>query len=234
MKIVAVRIGDKYGPEYEKYLENKLPQHEFIWVREPINDKVQLQWNKMYGMNLDIDEPIVVMDIDVVLVNDYEKLFDYPIKKGEFVAIPGWWRDTSEKKHKINGGFFKYFPKDCKYIYDKFINQPVYWQKYYIDRGIAKGPVNGEQYFVEDSVNERLKLKIIPDSWVTRWCAKEDIGIKNFDLINWKSKIQRQYFELTGNDYIYMGGEFHPDIKMVHFTHATNKPHDWEDIDEFR
>ena len=86
MKIVAVRIGDKYGPEYEKYLENKLPQHEFIWVREPINDKVQLQWNKMYGMNLDIDEPIVVMDIDVVLVNDYEKLFDYPIEKGEVVA----------------------------------------------------------------------------------------------------------------------------------------------------
>ena len=30
MKIVAVRIGDKYGPEYEKYLESKLPQHEFI------------------------------------------------------------------------------------------------------------------------------------------------------------------------------------------------------------
>ena len=63
MKIIAVRIGEKYGPEYEKYLESKLPQHEFVWVREPINDKVQLQWNKMYGMNLDIDEPIVVMDI---------------------------------------------------------------------------------------------------------------------------------------------------------------------------
>ena len=66
MKIVAVRIGDKYGPEYEKYLESKLPEHEFIWVREPINDKIQLQWNKMYGMNLDIDEPIVVMDIIII------------------------------------------------------------------------------------------------------------------------------------------------------------------------
>ena len=123
MKIVAVRIGDKYGPEYEKYLENKLPQHEFIWVRKPINDKVQLQWNKMYGMNLDIDEPIVVMDIDVVLVNDYEKLFDYPIEKGEFVAIPGWWRDTSEKKHKINGGFFKYFPKSLTKLLNSIIKK---------------------------------------------------------------------------------------------------------------
>ena len=138
MKIVAVRIGDKYGPEYEKYLESKLPEHEFIWVREPINDKIQLQWNKMYAMNLDIDEPVVVMDIDVVLVNDYKKLFDYPIKKGQFLSIPGWWRDTSGKKHKINGGFFKYYPKDCKYIYDRFMQQPIYWQKYYISKGFKK------------------------------------------------------------------------------------------------
>ena len=48
MKIVAVRIGDKYGPEYEKYLEKKLPNHEFIWVREPYDDGVVLQWNKMW------------------------------------------------------------------------------------------------------------------------------------------------------------------------------------------
>ena len=36
MKIVAVRIGKKYGPEYEKYLESMLPEYEFIWIRKPI------------------------------------------------------------------------------------------------------------------------------------------------------------------------------------------------------
>ena len=40
MKIVAIRIGDKYGPEYETYLQEKLPQHEFIWVREPYDKRV--------------------------------------------------------------------------------------------------------------------------------------------------------------------------------------------------
>ena len=40
MKIVAVRIGDRYGPEYEEYLESKLPEYEFIWVRKPIRDDV--------------------------------------------------------------------------------------------------------------------------------------------------------------------------------------------------
>ena len=71
--------------QYETYLESKLPEHEFIWIREPYHDQVTLQWNKMWGMQLDIDEPICVMDIDVLLVNDYKKVFDYPIQRGEFV-----------------------------------------------------------------------------------------------------------------------------------------------------
>ena len=40
MKIIAVRIGDRYGPEYEKYLERKLPEYEFVWVRKPIKEGV--------------------------------------------------------------------------------------------------------------------------------------------------------------------------------------------------
>ena len=59
MKIIAVRIGEKYGPEYERYLESKLPDYEFIWVRKPIQDNVMLQWNKMYGMNLDVDFDLI-------------------------------------------------------------------------------------------------------------------------------------------------------------------------------
>ena len=76
MKLVTARIGNKYGSEYETYLEKKLPDYEFIWAREPIQDNVQLQWNKMYGMNLDIDEPICVMDIDVLLINDYKFIIE--------------------------------------------------------------------------------------------------------------------------------------------------------------
>ena len=34
MKIVAIRIGDRYGLEYEKYLEDKLSDYEFIWIKE--------------------------------------------------------------------------------------------------------------------------------------------------------------------------------------------------------
>tara|TARA_E500000331_G_scaffold192668_1_gene185137 strand:+ start:22 stop:723 length:702 start_codon:yes stop_codon:yes gene_type:complete len=227
MKIFAVRIGDRYGPEYEKYLEDKLPEYEFVWIREQINSKVLMQWNKMYAMNTGIDEPVCVMDIDMLLINDYKKIFEYPIERGEFLSIPGWWRDTEREGYSLNGGFFKYYPTDCQYIYDKFMQDIDYWQNYYIKNGVTKGPINGEQYFVEDSVNEKLKLKLIPTSWVTRWCSDEAV-INGQDMHTWQSRTMTKYQELTGNEYIYLGGEFHPDIKLVHFTHHANKPHDWE------
>ena len=232
MKILAIRIGDKYGPEYETYLQDKLPEYDFIWIREPYDKRVLLQWNKMYGMNLDIDEPICVIDIDMLLVNDYKKAFEYPIKPGQFLAMPGWWRDTETEGYKINGGFFKYYPKDCKYIYDKFMSNIDYWQNYYIKKGITKGPVNGEQYFVEDSVKEKLQLITLPDSWVTRWCANDEV-IYGRDMMNWQVSTSSKYKLITNNDYVYLGGEFHPDIKIVHFTHTINKPHEWKDYKKF-
>ena len=66
MKIFAVRIGERYGPEYETYLQSKLPEYDFHWIREPIQDDILMQWNKMAVMNMNIDEPVVVMDIDIL------------------------------------------------------------------------------------------------------------------------------------------------------------------------
>ena len=232
MKIFAVRIGDKYGIEYENYLKDKLSEYDLNFIREPFDPRVQLQWNKMSVMNMDIDEPIVIIDIDVLLVNDYKKLFDYTIERGEFLSISGWWRDTSKSEYKLNGGFFKYYPTDCKYIYEKFMKNPIYWQSYYIKNGTTKGPVNGEQHFVEDSVKEKLKLKLIPDSWVTRWCADDTI-LNGKDYTIWQKEITEKYKNITNNDYIYLGGEFYNDIKLVHFTHSLNKPHNWKDYKYF-
>ncbi len=246
MKIILIRIGDKYGPEYEEYLESKLSKYDLHWIREPYDERVTLQWNKMWGMQLDHmgapvglvkqqDEPICVMDIDVMLVGDYEKIFDYPIKRGQFLAMPGWWRDTEKEGYTINGGFFKYYPKDCKYIYDKFMDDIHGWQQHYIENGVTKGPVNGEQYFVEDSVKERLKLITLPNSWFTRWAVDELVEEEySRSVTKWQVQITRKYQKVTGNDYIFLGGEFHPDIKLVHFTHRNNKPMDWKYYDEVR
>ena len=234
MKIIAVRIGDRYGPEYEEYLERKLPEYEFIWIREPIREDVVLQWNKMYGMGMDIDEPICVMDIDILLVGDYKKVFDYPVEPGEFVAMPGWWRDSYAKEdYKINGGFFKYYPKDCRYIYDEFMANTEKWQRHYIDNGTTTGPVNGEQYFVEDQVRKKLKLTLLPDAWVTRWLAETRTELTDKAYEKWQYNLTKKYKKFTDNDFIFMGGEFHEDIKLVHFTHMINRPDSWEYYSQF-
>ena len=213
MKIFCVRIGTKYGVEYEDYINKMLSDYDVCWIRQPFDDRVQLQWNKMLPMSLDIDEPICVMDIDVVLKADYKKIFNYPIERGEFIGAPDWWQNRDD--YHLNGGFFKYYPTDCKYIFDKFMKDPKYWQQYYIKTGITVGPINGEQYFVEDSVNERLTLKLLPDAWFTRWVNDAEVS--------WSLNINKLYRERTGNDYLYLD-EFHPDIKFIHYTFANNKP----------
>lgn len=232
MKIVAVRIGDRYGPEYEEYLESKLPEYEFIWVREEMQPNIKLQWNKMFGMTLDIDEPICVMDIDVLLLGDYKKIFEYPIKPGQFLAAPGWWRDVPEsEKHRftINGGFYKYYPKDCKYILEKFLSHPEHWQRKYIEEGFTSGPINGEQHFIEDSVNESLELIRLPNSWFTRFEARKKEHARHT-----LTYLNRKYQQVTGNPYMFLGDRFHQDIKFVHFTHMDNHPHKWEKYNLFK
>lgn len=230
MKIVAVRIGDRYGPEYERYLESKLPEYEFIWVREEMQPNIKLQWNKMFGMTLDIDEPICVIDIDILLINNYKEIFEYPIKQGEFLAAPGWWRDVppeEKERFTINGGFYKYYPKDCKYILNKFLSHPEHWQRKYIEEGYTSGPINGEQHFIEDSVREGLQLVKLPNAWFCRMEARKENARHTIPTLN------KMYQKVTGNPYMFLGGEFHPDIKFVHFTHMNNHPTNWDSYQLF-
>lgn len=217
MKIFSLRIGDKYGPEYEIYLDSKLKEigHEITWIREPFDPRVALQWNKMFFMNLDIDEPIVVMDCDLVLMNNYEELFDHPIKRGEFLTIKQWWENTEVQT--INGGFFKYYPKDCKYIYEKFMKDIDFWQSYYIKNRMTVGPVNGEQNFVEAAVRERLKIVMFDEKWCVRWT-------KDTNANNYYQKLYRKYYKQN----LFQGGSFNKDVKLIHFTYSLNKPHENE------
>ena len=221
MKIYAVRIGDRYGPEYEDYLNEKLSKYRIIWIREPFKPNIKLQWNKMLPMSQTSKEPVCVMDIDVILQGDYEELFDYPVERGQFLGIEAWWKDHPD--YTINGGFFKYHPIDCNYIFDKFMKDPEYWQRHYIENGTTVGPVNGEQHFVEDSVRERLELITAPASWVSRWSS--GYNMTDVEINQWHVEINRKYCNASGNEYLNLGGEFHPDVKMIHYTHAQNKPY---------
>lgn len=163
-------------------------------------------------MSLDIDDPVVVIDIDISLINDYMDMINYPIERGEFIATQAWWRESDNPKYKLQGGFQKYYPKDCRYIYNKFMSDPEYWMEYYIKNGTTIGPVNGEQYFIQDSVEEKLKLKYLPATWMTRWVPG---GEHDRD---WLANANSHY----PGEYLYLDG-FNPDVRLLHFQ-GSSKP----------
>lgn len=212
MKVFCVRIGDTYGPEYETYLKSKLD--DITFVHEPKEDFV-LQWNKIHFFNLDLDEPVVVIDIDVLLMNDYMRMFDYPIERGEFLTIHSWWEGKDPTKAcYINGGFYKFYPTDTKYIYEEFKRNRKHWEMYFIKvMKLKKGPVGGEENFVEMMVKQKLKLKTVPDSWVARGSLD-----KNLEMLVDQNK------KYPGEGLMYAGGEWNEEIKFVHYTLPGNHP----------
>ena len=224
MRIYCVRIGKKYGQQYEDYMNEKLADYEVIWIKEPIKSNVPLQWNKMAAMNDLSNEPVIVLDIDKLLINDYKEALEYPIEHGEFLAAPYWWGND---KILMSGGFYKFYPRECKYIYNNYINNIDYYTNYYIKNGFTTGPVNGEFMYVNDMIQSKLKLKTLPNAWVTRWTSEE------FDNVGeHRSNLEYRYTKITGNKYLYKNG-FHPDIKMAHFTNSLNKPHEWSEYQTF-
>lgn len=206
LKVFAVSIGEKY--KYcEQYLKRKIPDIHFL---KESKENFLLQWNKLHFFNLDLEEPVCVIDLDVLFVNSYMDLLNFPIERGEFLSIRSWWED--EGSCELNGGFYKFFPKDTVYIYEEFKKNKKHWENYFIEKGLKPGPINGEENFVDHMVRQKLKLKFVPDNWVTRM-------VENLDK-EWLAKINLKY---PGN-YMYIGGKFNSDIKLVHYTKESNMP----------
>ena len=200
LDVYTCRIGDKYGFDYEVSLIEKINR---LHVLHTENNGLKLQWNKLNFFKVDSEEPIVVLDIDIDLINNYEELLHYPIKRGEFLSIRSWWEDISDCE--LNGGFYKFYPSDTKYIYDEFISNQEKYETHWIKTGVKPGPVNGEENYVEYMVKKRLDLKFVPDTWVGRWVDKP--------TKDWLTQINRKY----PGKYFYLDG-FNPEVKLLHYT----------------
>lgn len=201
MNIFAIRTGDKYGLEYESYLRDKLPG--ITILNNPFPDYIH-QWNKIHFFNVKSNGPVVVIDIDVELINDYMEMFEYPVERGEFLTLDPWW-DTNRVSCGINGAFYKFWPEDTKYIRDEFNRDQAYWRHYFIKNGTKPGPVNGEENFVELMVKKRLELKFLPHAWYTRM---EENPTKE-DLVRLNRKYPGEYLILD---------QYHPQVKMIHYN----------------
>jgi hypothetical protein len=198
--VYTCRIGDKYGFDYEINLIEKIDR---VHVIHSEKNGLKLQWNKLNFFNLDIDEPIVVLDIDIDLINKYEDILNYPIERGQFLSMRSWWEDSSDCE--LNGGFYKFYPSDTKYIYEKFMSNKEYYENFWIELGSKPGPVNGEENFVEWMVKKELDLKFVPDTWVGRMVEKP--------TKEWLAQANRKY----PGSYFYLD-QINPDVKLLHYT----------------
>jgi hypothetical protein len=110
-----------------------------------------------------------------------------------------WWTEYTGG-YKINGGIYKFYAEEQRSIKDVFYSDPKKWMNFYIKKGLAQPPVNGEQNFVEDHLVGDLVF----------FEPRESIGRYPVDELHFK-----EYNILYSEDYFYID-EFHPKVKMVH------------------
>lgn len=185
MKFFTVCTRPHYGPADVERLLEQLHQHYtgdidfFVYTDRPKefnftnaipieHTLCERQWYKVDFagyMNADIDEPIIVMDVDLSFIRNIDHIIDMPVDRKQFSAIERWWRRPGQPMN-INGGMYKYYPSSCEFIFNKFYKNPQVWQNSY--RQYSKNPVTGEQYFMWEAAREQLEIVTFPPESVLR------------------------------------------------------------------
>lgn len=126
----------------------------------------QRQWYKVDFFRpgfITTDEPVIVMDLDWIILNDITGIVNQPIIPTQFATVHGWWR-TSARRLKINGGMYKFFPNTLGKAYNIFYSNPQFWQRTYF--GVNK--IQGEQDFVTDVVPLTHEIVLFPSHKICR------------------------------------------------------------------
>ena len=239
--ILTLKVDTKYSFEYVNKLYNSIKRNttedfnfycytedsnglhpEIKVVRLDNPDEFKLQWHKVKFhkinfANIPTGDKCLILDIDWIITGNMDDILNYNLPKGTFGCFERWW---SNMRHacKINGGFQMFYMGDTHQLWTTFKKAPEHWQEYYIKMGLAEGPVNGEQNFIDPHLD--LNRAWLPMEWFAKHHEPE------------YRKMQRNWHnEVNSTEPYFMGGEFCETIKMVHFSNANNQIHtvneDW-------
>jgi len=225
MKFFCVCTAPKYGPEHVYTLYQQLRvfysgdvdmsvytdrPHLFdntLNVIPITHDRCERQWYKMDfmgPMNNHLEEPIIVMDIDMTIISCVDDIVDIPTDRNDFYAISRWWRSPHDKL-TINGGMYKYYPSTCTAAYDQFYANPTAWQSKY--RCPASGLVHGEQLCVWELLSATHNIKTFPGQSIVRY--RKDMPDVMEDYNN-------QYCKTFNLPYMRRNGSYHPNVSIIH------------------
>ena len=183
----------------------------------------KLQWYKVDFFSKDLfyrynliekaqSEAIIVMDIDLEIRGNIDFLFD-PFNQDEFWCSHRWWwrwREDINNEFALSGTMYKFEIGCFEYVADVFDSDIKYWEEYFILKGITKGPVNGEQHFVQKMLmDNKASIISFPEKHIIKW------DNNNFSQ---QLKLEKAYREWSNNSYIDNNDIFHSDIRIVHYA----------------
>lgn len=226
LNVLTLKITNKYSAEYVNRLYKNLKKHttikfNFFCYTEDANgldeeiqviplverDGIKRQWYKIdfHNMPQFQGEKCLILDIDVIPIANIDSILSYDLPDNYFGGYRIWWWFTNSRL--ISGGFQMFYQGQTKYLYDLFNQDPLGWQEYYIKKGEAEPPVNGEQNFVTH--NCPIPIIEFPRHEYVKYAERTLNRIKGI----WK--------QFEKDDYM-INGKFNDKIKLVHFANANN------------
>jgi hypothetical protein len=179
----------------------------------PINhNKCVRQWYKIdfFGPDIvpDVNEPVVVIDVSWSIIKNIDHLIDTPVPYDSFLSISRWWR-ASDDPLPISGGFYKFTPASCYYMWETFYKDPDHWQQKY------KNPdhpfsVQGEQDFVFEHASMKHKMVVAAGYKFARIMTQMGDEQYKFTLDSYGARYQ----QLFGEPY-QIDGQWNDRIIMV-------------------
>lgn len=155
---------------------------------------------------------VIVMDIDLDIIGNVDFIFT-PFDSNTFVGTHRWWwrwREDINNEFALSGTIYKFKMGNFEYVADSFESNISYWEEYFILNGITKGPVNGEQHFVQKMLmDNKANVISFPEKHIIKWDSN------NFSQ---QLKIEKAYKEWSNNNYIDSNDKFHSDIRIVHYA----------------
>ena len=219
LKICTVYFDGIYTPEYVSNLYKGIKKHSDVSFQSvcisdtsveadivlPFNkfSNIKKHWHKLkffseqFGYQNKGDD-IIIMDIDQVIVNNFNDVLNYKVNDGELLTYNAWW----DNKLKKNGGFYKFKSGTLNHVWDNFASNPQYWQMHYYNSGLVHEKYYGEQNYVYDKVKN---IKTLPGEWL----YKETNNFRE------KLELEKIYCNKFKTNYGVMG-DINKYIKVIH------------------
>ena len=240
IRICTVYFEGKYTPDYVEKLYNSLKRNctlpfEFICYSDNPNVKadkiiplpnpkytdIKKHWHKItfFSTMFAGQEPgddMIIMDIDQVIVGNVDHIIGRPVGENELLSYKKWWGFTSDWL-PLNGGFYKFKSGGkCKNLWDKFRENPEYWQLKYFKSMVVHYKYFGEQNFVYNRLKEfDIKLLTIPGKHVCKITSDKRQNME----------VSLEYMKKYNTDYMILDKP-HPNIRIVHFANPHTTIHE--------